>query len=295
MGRWQWAVIVMMLVAAPAAMAQDRGLGDPRTGTSGQAHSDAAALLQEVDILLTVRDLSLTNDQVRAALALAQGVAEDRAEVQALRASVWEEHQDDIQRVNEAWLKGNEAPRRAKRVADEAISDLQQAEQDLAEARRDAAEEFVAGLTEDQRSMVEDPELAAERAARQARMGGIASVGEFIAAELDAIRDLMPDEYDMLAEAEARRIAQAIVGPDAPNLDAMTDAVLNIMDQVFSWTPERYQRQRQDLPRQIENALDIHSSSDRQVSWDAILALVGGEGSVTVLTALAEGRGGEEQ
>ncbi|MGC9320027.1 MAG: hypothetical protein ACP5KN_18490 [Armatimonadota bacterium] len=294
MGRWQWAIIAVMLVAAPAALAQDGAFGDPRTGTDTQAHSDSAALLEDVHILLTVRDLALTDDQVRAALSLAEGLAEQRARLRELRASIWEEHQDDIEAVNEAWLEGNEAPRRAKRVADGAISNLQQAEQDLAQARRDAADELLAGLTEDQRAMIEDPQLAAQRAARKARLGGM-SIGEFVAAELDAIRDLMPDEYQMLAEAEAARIARAIVGSDAPDLDAVTREILHIMNQVFAWTPERYQRQRQDLPRQIENALGMRSSTEAPVAWDQILALVGGERSVPALTALVENERGEEQ
>jgi len=125
-------------------------------------------------------------------------------------------------------------------------------------------------------------------------MGGTDSVGQYVLIELDAIRDLMPDEFAMLAASEAQRIARAIVGPNAANLPQMTDAVFDMLMQVYGWTPERYRQQRAGLPSQIEAQLGLEDAAQRPpVSWDELMRLATSSRTADAVAAVTRAGGGE--
>ncbi len=299
MGRRSWAFAMLAALAAIALVASlaaaDTGtFGAPQAGQTAMS-SDPSDLAQEVEIMMTVRELQLTPEQISGALALAQRVEQQRQAVEELREQTWQEHQDAFEAVIEAWMAGNEAPSGPQRVANRAVEEVRSAEQQLSSARISAAQQFVSSLSENQRAMVETQQAAAEREARRQRLGGMESVGAFVAAELDAIRDLMPDEYQMLAEAEAQRMAWAIVGADSPNFDAVAATLLNIMDQVRAWTSQQYQSQRPRIPQMVENALGMSPAAQRPVRWDEVVQVVGSQRSVAVLQELSAAGGGEAQ
>ncbi len=294
MGRWQaLGTIAALALLAGVAVAQPEEETPESQGFG--ATDEAADVYADALLLMTVRRLQLTEEQMQRLQALHADVAEQRAELARLREEVWQDHHDDIEAVNQAWLTGSRVPSRKKRAADRAINDLRAEESDLRDAEWEAVEDFLRTLSDGQRALVEGPAQARERIAREQRMGGISSVGDFILVELDALRDLMPDEYRVLAEVEARRIATALVGPDAPNLGATTAAVLAILDQVHSWAPPHYQQQRETLPEQIEAALGIPQPAPDQVGWDDLLRLMRSDRTPTVLRALRQSGGGEEQ
>lgn len=291
--RW-WLLPVLVLTATVGAAAQ--GTQSPAAAGSGGAsdNTDAAALYEDVLLLTTIRTLQLTGEQLATLAEINSALVTKQNHLEQLRRELWEQYQDDFEAVINAWLTGQRVDGRSKRAADNAVNKLRVAANGLAEARGAGARQLLNVLSEEQRALVEDAATAAERQARTQRMGGIESVGEFVAAELDAIRDLMPDEYQMLAAAEAERIATAIVGPDSPRLEAMTAQVLNILNQVRSWTPPYYQQQRESLPDQIESALGMQTEK-RPVAWNDIVRLVSSERTAVVIALIQDQSGGGEE
>ncbi len=291
--RW-WLLPVLVLSMTVGAAAQ--GTQSPTTVGSADAsdNPDAAALYEDVLLLTTIRTLQLTGEQLATLAEINSALVAKQNQLEQLRKDLWEEYQDDFEAVINAWLTGGRVDGRAKRAADNAVNRLRTASNNLARAQNEAARQFVRGLSEEQAALIEDAAVAAERQARIQRMGGVESVGEFVAAELDAIRDLMPDEYQMVATAEAERIATAIVGPDSPRLETVTAQVLNILNQVRSWTPPYYQQQRESLPDQIESALGMQSE-DWPVAWNDIVRLVSSERTAAVIALIQGQSGGGEQ
>jgi len=98
----------------------------------------------------------------------------------------------------------------------------------------------------------------------------------------------------MLAAAEAGRIARAIVGPDAANLEQMTGAVLGALQEVYAWPPDRYREQRAELPAQIEAALGIEGAGERPpVPWEELMRLTGSTRTAAVVAQIRPAGGGE--
>ncbi len=293
MVRWWILALPVALVAASAA-AQGLDPGDTYEDTGASGPSDAAALYEDVQLLTTVCILGLTEEQLDRLHKLNQDVLAEREGVAELRGELWEEYQDDFEAVTSAWVSGGRVPGRSKRAADNAVSKLRDALRRLAEAEADAGWSLVRALSDNQRGVVESQQAAEQRQARTQRMGGIESVGEFVAVELDAIRDLMPDEYQMLAAVEATRIATAIAGPDSPDLEPITVNLLDMFERVRVWTPPQYQEQRESLPAQIEAALGIvQSAGGGIVSWDDVMQLLRSPRTPGVIELVRQGGGGE--
>lgn len=295
MGRWQALAIASALVFAAAPGVAQGGFDTPGARTP-EAGGGAAQLYEDVQILRTVRALNLTSEQLDRVLQLNARVMEEREELAALRERTWAEYQDEIEAVLEAWMEGEAPSSRDKRAADNAVDRVNGAQADFERARRSAAESLYAGLSAEQRRVVESPGAADERLARTSRMGGTERPGEYVLSELDAIRDLMPDEFRMLATAEAGRIARAIVGPDAANLEQMTGAVLGVLQEVYAWPPDRYREQRAELPAQIEAALGIEGAGERApVPWEELMRLTGSTRTAAVVAQIRPAGGGEAE
>lgn len=292
MGRWQVLAVGAALALATVAVAQD---ATEAPGTAMQAvSSDAAELYEDVQILRTIRTLELSSEQMVELLAVNAQVLEEQADLAELRDEMWAEYQDEIQQVLDAWMKGETPSTRARTRADRAVNRVNEARGNLQNARWDATEELYDLLTDAQRDLVEPPGVAEEREARIERMGGVQSVGAYVADRLDAIRDLMPEEFDMLAPSEARRIARAIVGPDAGDLEQMTGAVLDMMREIYAWEAERYRQQRESLPVQITSALGFPTEDQRApVSWSELMRAATSGRTPAVIAAITPAGGGE--
>ena len=288
MGRWKELVVVAALAftALPA-------VGQPPTPGMPPVPGDAAQLYEDVQLLRTIRTLDLSNEQLALLLQINASLAEQRRELAELRASTWAESKGAIESVLEAWVEGKTPSSRDKSAADRAVNRVNEATSDYERARQRLTEGFYEKLSTAQRKLVESSDKAADRAARVARMGGVESVGDYVLTELDAIRDMMPDEFRMLAGAEARRIATAIVGPNAANLEQMTAGVLNVLQQAYAWAPERYREQRPTMPQQIEQLLGIEEAEQAPVPWNELMRLTTSTRTTAVITALVPPGGGE--
>ncbi|NLO05308.1 MAG: hypothetical protein GX131_05705 [candidate division WS1 bacterium] len=268
MGRWRaGGTFAALIFSAAVALAQ--------TGQAPAQAPDDAALYDDVMLLTTIRTLGLTQEQMTRALELNARVLNGRQEMQSLREATWAQNRTDIEAVMQAWMEGRQPSTRASQAADRAVRRANEARADQVQREWNAAESLYSALTANQRRLVESPEEARLRSERLARMGGTEAVGEFVAARMDAIRDLMPEEFRMLAASEARQIAEVIVGPDAGNLPQMADAVLGILAQAYQWTPQQYAQQRLTLPAQIEASLGLTGISERPpVEWEDLLRVV---------------------
>jgi len=161
-----------------------------------------------------------------------------------------------------------------------------------------AAEELRDDLTEEQRRLIQTEAQAQQRRQLQQRLGGAATVGEFLANELEQMRDLMPDEYQRVRTARARRIARRVLARRARNLDAFGGRILAIMDEVTSWSAEKYGEQRESLPAQISTSLGLEEQqpTEQMVTYEQVLALAKGERAAALLTSCLEAsQGGGEQ
>ncbi|MFW5867667.1 MAG: Spy/CpxP family protein refolding chaperone [Armatimonadota bacterium] len=295
MGRWQALAIATALTVAtiPAVGQGEVATPGPRMPA---VPGDAGQLYDEVRVLRVIRTLELSAAQLAELSEINARVVAEREDLEALREDTWEQYEDEIETVLNAWVRGEDEPNRAKRAADRAVNRVNDAEAALQDARWNAAEALYAILSEEQRDRVESPGVAEERAARTARMGGLESVGEYVLAQLDALRDLMPDEFEMLAEAEAQRVATALVGPNAADLAQMRDAVLDVMLDVYEWTPERYQQQRQTLPTQIADALGFAAEDQRApISWSDLTHVATSDGTAAAVDAIAPADDGEAE
>ena len=254
------------------------------------AQSGPTDLYTDTTLLLTVRKLQLTSEQMVWVLRTAQVLAAERDKVVALRQSVWVEDGAHFDAVNEAWLKGKREPSRDKRAADNALEDVNRAQSRLRDAGESATASLRGRLTEDQQKLVESSGHAQARRDRQARMGGMASVGEFVASKLDETRDLMVDEFRLVAGAEAWAVAEAILGSGSSSLDQVAAKVLEMMNQARSWDNARYARNRESLPQLVETFLRIEEPDwSRFVSYDELSALVTDERAVVILGEILSG------
>lgn len=293
MGRWQALAIVAALALAALPAVGQGGTQPPAPEMPG-VPGDAAQLYDDVQILRTIRTLDLSGEQLQELGQINARIIEEREDLVALREQMWEEHQEDIEAVLNAWMRGESPSSRAKSAADRAVNRVNEARADYEDARWDAAGDLYDGLTDDQQALVEGPGAARERIARTARLGGTESVGEYMLTEIEAIRDLMPDEFEMLATAEAQRIARAIFGPDARDLEQRTNAVLDILIEVYGWTPERYRNERPQLASQIEAALGLRPEAERPpISWDELMLTATSTRTPAVLAAITPAGGGE--
>ncbi|MFP4249116.1 MAG: hypothetical protein ACLFU7_05620 [Armatimonadota bacterium] len=293
MGRWKGLAIAAALAVAvlPAV-----GQGEEQTPAPEMPETpgDAAELYDEVRVLQTVRALELSSEQMAELVEINAGVIAQERELARLREATWEQYEDEIEAVLSAWMEGRTPSTRARNAADRAVNRVNDARRSYERARTAAARELYDALSGGQRNLVESPGVAEEREARTRRMGGIESVGEYVLTELDAIRDLMPDEFEMLAGAEARRIAEALVGSNAGNLDAMTDAVFDVLVDVYDWAPQRYQQQRSTLPQQIEEALGFESVDERApVRWSELMRAATSSRTAAAARAIAAAGEGE--
>lgn len=288
------AVLAGLVLGLTPAAAQNPDPGLRQEPGTASASDDVAAQYEQVQLLVTISALNLTPQQLGRLQELNSEVMEQAQELAQVRAQVWEEHQADFEAVLEAWLAGRAIPPRAKQEADAAVQRVNAAQASVQNAAAVAAEKFLRELSEEQAALVESQQAAAERAARAQRMGGVDSVGKYVATEMDAIRDLMPDEFAMLARAEATRVARAIVGPESAAIPDVTALLLDIFRQVRAWTPQQYQAQRQQLPADVEAALGITSTASPAVAWSDLVHLVSSAQTAAVI-ALLQGGGGEGQ
>ncbi len=290
MHRW-WLPTVLALLPVGAAYAQTAGAGADTSALG------AAELYEDTRLLGTIRTLALTPEQLQVVSALNTQVRAERDRLVALRARIWEEHREDFEAVLWALETGRRVDARRQRAADNAIAELQDAQATLEELEAQAARTFIGALSEQQSALVQTAEQAQEQAARAARMGGFTSVGEYVAMELDAIRDLMGDEFRMVARAEARRVAGNIIAQEAPDpatLDAVSRVNLQMMNRVRALAPAEYNRQRETLPQQIEAALGIVGAPP-PVGYEDLLRLLRSDRTPIVIALVTAGGGGEEQ
>lgn len=275
---WRFAVgVIALLMAAMCAPAQ----------------SGSTELYTDTTLLITVRKLQLTSEQIAWVLRTAQTLSAERAKVAALRQSVWAEDGAHFDAVNAAWLKSERVPSRDKRAADNAIDKVNQARAKLRDAEQAATASLRGRLSDDQQALVESSAHAQARRDRQARMGGMESVGEFVASKLDETRDLMADEFRMVAGDEARAVAEAILGSGSSSLDQVAGNVLTMMKQVRSWDNARYARNREKLSQLVETFLRIQEPDwSRLVSYDELSALMTSERTVMVLGEILPGQAG---
>ncbi len=282
------AVAAALALAALPAAAQTPTPGMP------EVPRDAAQLYEDVQLLRSIRTLDLTSEQLGMLMQVNTSLLEQAAGLTRLRASTWADAHEQVEAVLEAWMSGETASARNKTAADRAVNRVNEARSEYESTRQRAAEGLYAQLSAEQRALVEAPGVAEERAARIARMGGAESPGQYVLAELDAIRDLMPDEFRMLATGEAQRVARAIVGPDSTDLQQMTAAVLGVLQQVYGWTPQRYLEQRPTLPQQIEALLGIQAlAKSPPVPWSELVRLTASTRTSVVVMAIVPPGGGE--
>ncbi len=274
-GRHLQVTVVALLIASITAFAQDLPEQVAAPSVIDQPEGSTEKLYEDVMLLTAIRELYLTSDQLRELARINEDVAEERAALLELRERTWQESGERMESVVAAWIAGRTADARDLQAADAAVNRVYAAREEYQQFMREAGERLVDMLTTTQLGLVESPDAAELRRERQARMGGVESIGEWMAMQIDGIRDLMPEEFRMLAESEARRIARTIFGRDDPNLEAYTAQILNILVEVGGWLPGQYNQQREDLPDQLEAALGLEDVSERPpVEWSELLRLV---------------------
>ncbi len=291
MGRWQVVGVVFALALSAVAAVAQADYQAPQPGMPA-VPGDSAQVYEDVLLLRTIRTLNLSPPQREELRKANARVLSEREDLKALREQMWEEYQDEIEDVLDAWMSYESPSDRDRSAADRAVNSVNEARAQLREVTWSAAESVYAALSDEQQDLVEGPGVAEARRARIARMGGTESAGEYVVAQFDAVRDLMPDEFEILAASEASRIARAIVGPNADTLQSTTDQVLDWLLEVYAWSPEQYRERREGLPAQVERTLGITPESQRPpVEFNDLVRLAGSDRTPIVLDEIARGGG----
>jgi len=260
------------------------------------AQQDPEQAFQEARLLITLDKLQLSNEQRQRMLQTANALNLLREELVAARAQAWEEQQANIEAVLAAWARGEAAPRDEQRAADKAVAQIKEMERKLAESENEFAEMVANDLTADQRQWLETKEHARQRLDRLARLG-TETIGEYLAHEIEQMRDLMPDEYSPLRVGETQRMAVSILGPQDRGVQNLAGRILEIMDKIMSWAPDNFEQQRPTLAAQISQYLGLQEGKlpEEMVKYDEVLELVRSELTADLLADLLQAGGGGGQ
>jgi len=276
--RW---LLVLLLLSSGLGWAQ----GQPAPPAAPTAE-DPLQLIADARILYVARTLNLRADQVAKIIPL---LNQAQARMQARTAtldSLWGRGQGSIATVDQSLMAGT-APDRATQNAVAGVV----AGHDQARANADGDLERIAGQV---LAVLDQPQLASvetlqERQGQQRneeRFSGTADLAAYVGRYAAGMRQLQPEEYDLLRVPMGLRLAQLLVAPNAPGYNRAVGDMLRILDSVRRLTDADFAQAEPNLPVSVAQALGLPEETVAQshpVSFDDLMALVSNPRTATLL------------
>jgi hypothetical protein len=276
--------LLPLSLGVPVALAQDEARGEPREPSPGELYRDVKSL-QIVD------KLQLTRTQIDKILPVVQKVAAQLQADQAADDAAYEEVQRAAAAVLQALIRGQDPPQEELTAFDRAARQRNAREDARAGMAAQAAADIQRMLTAEQASRIETAAQQANRQALAQRLEGAATPLDYLVRKLEEQTELMPDEYVQTREQRALDIAEALLGKGAPGIRSLATALLGIMDQIASLTPQQYAQLRPTLPDRLAKALDLPPPLQAPpIYYDDFIAWITSERTLVVLQAALEVR-----
>lgn len=206
-----------------------------------------------VQSLLVIRYLGLTQDQAPQVAALSREAVKARADRKAQLDAAHKEGAATLRALIDSLVAAQPAGAEVRERADQIIENYRLAGDACDAIVIAATSRLLELLTEDQRKLIETEEQTRRR--EQASIGtSMVPPEEYIAQEFDVVRNLRRNEYDVVRVLLARDMAQTLV--TALNLDRaetwpLAQHLLEIMDEVMTWSNARFADQYANLPNLI--------------------------------------------
>lgn len=265
------------------------------TAPETPAQLTPSELYRDAKVLRVVARLELTQSQIEKVLPVVQTIAD---QIVADRQA--DDHDYELVRgaagaVIAALTYGRQPPAKEMALLDKAAADRTAREDFRAGLAANAASQIQRMLTREQASRIETAAEQTERQAAESRLEGAASPLDYVIAKLNEQMELMPDEYLRTRSERAWDMAQALLGEDSPRTRALAAQLLTIMNEVASWTPEEYEKQRPNLRGEIAKELGLEENPPREILYDDFIAWITSERTPLVLRELLIVRQPEEE
>ncbi len=272
-------LIVVLLFSLSWASAQAPSVAEQFT---------AQELYQQIGVLETAGILQLSAEQIAGYLSLLRQVNENHEQVLASADQAWEQYSTIIEQAIAAGIAGQPAPIEVSQSVLLATTNFAQQRDAFYRYLQSSASQFMAYLTSEQRQLIEDAATPQRRAEMARQLEGAASVAEYIVRVLDAQRELMPDEYELVRIPQAEQTAAKIVGPRSREFANLADRVLGLTDTVFGWSQEQYVQQYPGLEQQVSEYLQLPPApAAAPLTYQKLLDLLSSPFTVPLLQRVA--------
>ena len=226
---------------------------------AAQSQSQLELQYDAVQSLLVIRYLGLTREQAPQVAALSREAVKAKADRKAQLDAAHKEGSATLTAIINALVAAVPAGAEAREKADQIIEQYRLTEDACDAVVVATTARMLELLTEDQRRLIETEDQTHQREA--------ASVGtsmvppeEYIAQELEVVRNLRRNEYDVVRVLLARDMAQTLVTAldlDVEEARPLAQHLLEVMDEVMSWSNARFADQYADLPDLIAEEFDL--------------------------------------
>lgn len=241
-------VLVLAALCCAAALAQ----GDPAPLP--------VPLDAQVQVLRLARALKLRQDQLDQLKPVLEQVKVAREQLKAAQDALWAKSQDDLGEVDRAMVAGNKPPRNAVAAVDRTAAANRAALGVFDRAVDAAVVAALKVLDKPQAGLVETRQQRAARTEATGHFGGCASLSEYLAAYMVAMRKLLPDEYENLRVAMSLRLAEELLPANDRRYNSAVADVVRIMDTVRRMSDADFADREADLPAAVGRSLGLREA-----------------------------------
>lgn len=239
--------ITAVLVSAAAAVSAFAQGGD-------QARAAALSALAELKALRVAQILQLDRDKATAILPTLEQIEAQRAALAEWIGTQWQTNRTVVETTLKAWRPGQPpdaaVTQACAKLHEEYLKNLNAYEQAVEKTAESVLS--AAGVPE---GIVEDAQTADRRREMERRLDGCRSASEFIVQTAEALRLLMPDDYEIVRFSEAERIASRLGAREPVAADPLTRTVLALLDELMTLPVEAFTTQRAELLAHVGQVL----------------------------------------
>jgi hypothetical protein len=248
--------------------------------------SDARKLYEQDNALLVIHGLAMTSDQMKQLLPLLQGLQKARQTFQATAADLWAKKGTAVQGALEAVAAGQ--PLGPALAAVQApLDSFSQAAATLQQANQNAAEQLDTLLGPSAEGLYETLPRYLLREQSEQLLGGAANVQEYLANQVDVVRGLDRQSYQLVRYWEAERLAALLRPPAATGFSYVQARMLDMLDRLYLQQDASYTQQRPNLADQIAQYLYLPAAvRPAYFTFNEIALLLTSDQSVQVVEQL---------
>ncbi len=259
---------------------------NPPAPTGPTGLTDAQKLYEQVNALLIIRGLGITDEQLEQLLPILENLRDNRTYALQTTARAWQQDSENLQAAIEAAVTGRAAGE-ALAPAQKALADFQEAAGGLLQANQNGATQLAAVLSPAQESLYESLPQYLVRQQSEALLGGAPSVQDYFVSQIDLLRSLSLDEYRLVRYWEAERLASLLRPPDTPGFAYLQSRLLDAMDTMYLRSDGDYLYQRANLARQIAQYLGLQETvRSTYFRWSEIALLLTSDQTPQVIQQL---------